>query len=98
MSRSVTVEVGVEVYLDLLDDDDLLEEISDRGLLERLPHKASDLAEDGLREIRRGHLDHGICLIEAALYPREISPETERKKYDAAMAAKREATHVQLAA
>ncbi|CAH1656916.1 hypothetical protein CHELA1G11_11192 [Hyphomicrobiales bacterium] len=98
MSRSVTVEVGVEVYLGLLDDDDLINEISDRGLLDRLPYKASDLAEDGLREIRRGHLDHGVCLIEAALYPREISPETERKKYDAAMAAKREATHVQLAA
>lgn len=96
--RSVTVDMEVEVYLDLIDDDDLLKEISDRGLLDRLPHTASDLAEDGLREIRRGHLDHGVCLLEAALYPREIDPDKEREKYDAAMAAKREAIHVQLAA
>jgi len=96
MIAHITVEA--EAYIDDFDDDDLLAEVTRRKLDDRLPPGLRTLVADGLREIHRGHFDHGVTLIQSAMSAREINPKEERKKYDAAMAAKREATHVQLAA
>jgi len=86
------ITIEAEAYIDDFGDHDLLAEVRRRGLENYLPYGLRDLVTDGLREIRRGHFDHGVTLIEAALTSRTPDPARERRKYLEAMAAK-EASH-----